>query len=231
MQEHRCGRNTHRLTVLHMAAGPDRRSCVDALGRSSWASPGMRAHTAGMHDELELIGGVEKREIRVVDYDAAWPLRFQAQRERIVRALGDVACRVDHIGSTAIPGMAAKPIVDIDLSVPDVEDERAYLGPLLAAGYRLRVREPRHRMVRTRELDVQVHVCSAGSEWERRHLLFRDWLRHDAADREAYARLKWELASRDWDDMNQYADAKSALVAQITVRAEAWALANGWAVE
>ncbi len=182
-----------------------------------------------MPEEVELIGGAEKREIRVVDYDPAWPLRFQAERDRIVRALGNA--RVEHVGSTAIPGLAAKPIVDIDLSVPDVEDERAYLDALLAAGYRLRVREPGHRMVRTPELDVHVHVCSAGSEWERRHVLFRDWLRHDAADREAYVRLKRELARRDWADMNEYADAKSALVTEIMARAEAWALASGWALE
>ncbi len=178
-----------------------------------------------------MIGGVEKREIRLVDYDPAWPLRFQAERDRIVRALVDVARRVDHIGSTAIPGLAAKPIVDIDVSVPAVEDERVYLDPLLAAGYRLRVRERGHRMLRTPELDVHVHVCSAGSEWERRHVLFRDWLRHDAADREAYLGLKRELASRDWSDMNEYADAKSSLVTEILARAEAWALAGGWTLE
>ncbi len=184
-----------------------------------------------MSDRVELIGGVERREIRIVDHDPAWPLRFGQERERIASALGPVARRIDHVGSTAVPGLAAKPIVDIDVSVPDVEDEGAYLDRLVAAGYVLRVREPGHRMVRTVGRDVQVHVCGAGSRWERRHLLFRVWLRRDAADREAYARLKRELARRDWGDMNQYAQAKSALIEEIMARAEAWALATGWAVE
>ncbi|MFI6042626.1 GrpB family protein [Nocardia sp. NPDC051321] len=181
-----------------------------------------------MRDRMELIGGIEKREIRLVGYCPAWPERFEEERGRIGAALGDVARRIDHIGSTAVPGLVAKPIIDIDLSVPDVEDEGAYLEPLLTAGYRLRVREPGHRMVRTPERDVHVHICTVGSDWERRHLLFRDWLRHDARDRAAYGRLKQQLAQRDWPDTNAYADAKGPLIIEITGRAEAWAQAAGW---
>lgn len=181
-----------------------------------------------MPEPLELIGGRERRAIRIVDYDPAWPSRFLREREWIAEALGPVARRIDHVGSTAVPGLAAKPIVDIDVSVPDVDAEQAYLGPLVAAGYHLRVREPGHRMVRTAGLDVHVHVCGAGSDWWRRHLLFRDWLRQDAGDREAYATLKRRLALRDWPDMNEYADAKSELVAEITTRAKAWARSSGW---
>ena len=124
--------------------------------------------------------------------------------------------------------MAAKPIVDIQVSVPDVEQEGSYLAPLVTAGYRLRVREPGHRMFRTPELDVHIHVCDAGSDWEHRHLLFRDWLRRSADDRQAYADLKMRLQEQDWDTMNHYADAKSALIAEMTVRAEQWALSTGW---
>ena len=184
-----------------------------------------------MSERAELIGGVEKRDIRIVDYDSLWPQRFGLERDRITKALGEAAIRVDHIGSTAVPGLAAKPIIDIDLSVPDVDDEAAYLGPLLAVGYQLRVRAAGHRMVRTPELDVQVHVCTAGGEWERRHLLFRDWLRRDTRDREAYERLKRDLAGRDWTDMNAYAEAKGPLIAEITGRAEAWAQSSGWIPE
>jgi GrpB-like predicted nucleotidyltransferase (UPF0157 family) len=75
------------------------------------------------------------------------------------------------------PELVAKPIVDIDLSVADPDDEAAYLDDLLGAGYELRVREPGHRLVRTPQRDVHVHVCAVGSRWERRHLLFRDRLR------------------------------------------------------
>ncbi|TQM38191.1 GrpB family protein [Pseudonocardia cypriaca] len=181
-----------------------------------------------MSDDYELIGGQEKRDIRVVAYDVTWSARFVNERDRIVAALGAVARRVDHIGSTSVPGLAAKPIVDIDLSVPDVEDEGSYLPALERAGYHLRVRQPGHRMVRTVDRGVHVHICAEGSEWERRHLLFRDWLRHDKADREAYASLKRELATRDWPDMNAYAAAKGTLIAEITARAQEWASAVSW---
>jgi GrpB-like predicted nucleotidyltransferase (UPF0157 family) len=181
-----------------------------------------------MPEDSELIGGPEKREIRIVTHDPTWPDRFAAERTRIVAALGTTARRVDHIGSTAVPGLAAKPIIDIDLSVPDPDDEPSYLPALERAGYRLRVRQPGHRMVRTEARDVHVHVCAEGSEWERRHLLFRDWLRRDAADRASYAALKRELAAREWPDMNAYADAKGALITEITARAEEWARGVGW---
>ncbi|WP_405164854.1 GrpB family protein [Nocardia sp. NBC_01499] len=181
-----------------------------------------------MHDRTELIGGVEKRDIRIVDYHPTWPERFAGERDRIAAALGATARRIDHIGSTSVPGLAAKPIIDIQVSVPDIEDETAYLEPLLAAGYRLRVREPAHRMVRTPERDVHVHLCTVGSQWERSQLLFRDRLRHDPTDRTAYENLKRRLAQQDWPDMNAYADAKGPLIIEISTRAEAWAQSIGW---
>ncbi|WP_107657553.1 GrpB family protein [Nocardia suismassiliense] len=180
---------------------------------------------------MELIGGIEKRDIRIVDYDPAWPQRFTEEHARIARALGTTARRIDHIGSTSVPGLAAKPIIDIDVCVPDVEDEAAYLPPLLAAGYQLRVREPAHRMVRTVQRDVHVHIATVGSDWERRHLLFRDWLRHNVHDRAAYEQLKRQLAQQNWPDMNAYADAKGSLIAEITQRAEAWAESIDWRPE
>jgi GrpB-like predicted nucleotidyltransferase (UPF0157 family) len=85
-------------------------------------------------------------------------------------------------------------------------------------------------MVRTANLEVHVHCCSSGSEWERRHLLFRDWLRYDQTDRVAYGELKNELAQQDWTDMNAYAEAKSALIREITARAERWAFDSSWSV-
>jgi GrpB-like predicted nucleotidyltransferase (UPF0157 family) len=180
---------------------------------------------------VELIGGVEKREIKVVPFDPAWPQRFAEERAKIVAALGVRAVRVDHIGSTSIPGLAAKPIIDIQLSVKDVADEEDYLAVLVAIGYHLRVREPGHRLVRTADLGVHVHCCNAGSEWERRHLLFRDWLRYDQVDRVAYGESKNQLAKRDWPDMNSYAEAKSALISEITARAHRWAAGSGWTVD
>lgn len=179
---------------------------------------------------VELIGGVEKRLIEVVPPDPAWPAKFAVERETLVTALGVTAVRVDHIGSTSIPGLAAKPIIDIALSVLDVDREEDYLADLIAAGYELRVREPGHRMVRTPDLGVHVHICTAGGDWERRQLLFRDWLRYDESDRIAYNSLKIQLAQNDWSDMNAYADAKSPLITEITARAEKWATRSGWTV-
>jgi GrpB-like predicted nucleotidyltransferase (UPF0157 family) len=177
---------------------------------------------------VELIGGVEKRGIELVPTDPAWPETFAVEHAKIVAALGAKAIRVDHIGSTAIPGIAAKPIIDIDLSVKDVDDEEDYLPALTATGYQLRVRESGHRVVRTANLGVHVHCCTTGSGWERRHLLFRDWLRYDQADRVAYGELKKALARQDWPDMNAYAEAKSALIKEITARAERWAADSSW---
>lgn len=168
---------------------------------------------------MELIGGIERRDIVIVAYDEGWPRRFEEERDRILAALGVRAITVDHIGSTSVPGLAAKPIVDVDVTVADVDDEPAYLPDLLAAGYELRVRERGHRMVRTSARDVHVHVTTMGSDWARRDLLFRDRLRADPADRDAYAALKRQLAQRDWPDMNAYADAKTDLIQEILLRA------------
>lgn len=179
--------------------------------------------------ENGLIGGREKREIVVVPYDQSWPATFEIHRDRIAAALGTDARRIDHVGSTAVPGLPAKAIIDVDLSVDDIEDEPAYLPALQRAGYCLRVREPGHRMVRTPDLAVHVHICQTGSDWERRHLLFRDRLRADPADRAGYAELKTRLARHEWTDMTAYADAKGPLIAEITDRAERWAAKVGWA--
>lgn len=184
-----------------------------------------------MSGGAELIGGPEKRSIVLVPHDPGWADAFVRHRTRVVGALGARAVRVDHIGSTSVPGLDAKPIVDVDLSVADPDDEGAYLEDLLRAGYELRVREPGHRLVRSPSLDAHIHVCAAGGPWERRHLLFREWLRRDRADREAYAALKHRLAGRDWPTMNHYAEAKGHLIAGITGRAEAWAQASGWTVD
>jgi len=118
----------------------------------------------------------------------------------------------------AVPGLAAKPILDMLVTVSDVEDD-ALLEPLQAAGYELRVREPGHRMFRTPARDVHVHLWGAGDAEVARILGFRDRLRSSRADREEYERLKRELASREWEDMNAYADAKGPLIEAILARA------------
>lgn len=170
-------------------------------------------------DDGVLIGGRERRDIVIVEADPAWPERFEVERTRIVEALGERALRLDHVGSTSVPGLAAKPVIDIDLSVADPDDEDSYVPALEAAGYVLRVREQGHRMLRTPALDVHVHVCAPDSDWETRHLVFRDWLRTHPDDRDLYAAVKRDLAGREWDDMNDYADAKTEIIAAIVARA------------
>lgn len=171
-----------------------------------------------MIDEAALIGGAERREIVIVDYEESWPARFQRERARVGAALGPGALAVHHIGSTSVPGLAAKPIVDLLVTVEDPGDE-ALAAPLQAAGYELRVRETGHLMFRTKALDVHVHVWGAGDPEVERLLRFRERLRSDAGDRAAYEQLKRELAGREWRDMNEYAEAKGALIGEILARA------------
>ncbi len=169
-----------------------------------------------------LVGGPEKRSVVIADYDPAWPGRFAAERARIREALGAAAGIVEHIGSTAVPGLAAKPVVDVVVTVADPDDEAAYLPTLEEAGYELRVREPGHRALRTPDGCVNVHITAAGSAELRAWRLLRDWLRHSATDRRAYEDLKRRLAEREWDDINYYAEAKSALISDMLERAQAW---------
>lgn len=169
--------------------------------------------------ELEIIGPLQPGPVTLVESDQAWPERFEREAARIREALGAVAIRVEHIGSTSVPGLAAKPVVDILLSVADADPEADFVPALEAAGYVLRVREPRHRMFRTPDLGVHVHVYADNDPECERYLVFRDRLRTSAEDRAAYERLKRELAARDWADRNDYADAKGALVEAIIARA------------
>jgi GrpB-like predicted nucleotidyltransferase (UPF0157 family) len=172
--------------------------------------------------ETRLIGGAEKRTIVIVDYDPLWRETFQTHAGAISRALGDAAQRIEHIGSTSVPGLAAKPIVDILVVVADSADEDAYLPPMVAAGYELRVREPdfhEHRMFRTPARDVHVHFYSINSPEVERHLTFRDWLRKDSKARQLYEATKRRLAAQSWEDMNDYAAAKTEVIKNIIAAA------------
>jgi len=168
-----------------------------------------------------LVGGREMRAIVIADYDPAWPARYARERDRIAAALGTLPRAIEHVGSTSVPGLAAKPIVDILVTVPDPDDEAAFAPSLSDAGFELRVREPGHRMFRTPERDVHVHVWRDGDDEARRQRLFRDQLRRSPEHRDAYERLKRGLATREWQDMNEYADAKSGLITEILAAAEA----------
>jgi GrpB-like predicted nucleotidyltransferase (UPF0157 family) len=162
------------------------------------------------------------RPIVIEEYDPEWPRRFERERQRIHAALGERALLIEHAGSTSVPGLAAKPIVDVVLVVADTTDEAAYVPALEAAGYVLRIREPdwyEHRMFREYETNVNLHVLSEGCEEVDKMLLFRDRLRENAADRALYERTKRELAEQKWEYGQNYADAKSAVVEEILARA------------
>jgi len=160
--------------------------------------------------------------IALADYDPDWPVLFAREAARIRAALGGRAVRVEHAGSTAVPGLAAKPIIDIVLAVPDSSDEPAYVPALEAAGYVLRAREPgwfEHRMFKGPDTDINLHVFTAGGAEIDRMLLFRDRLRNHDGDRDAYLQVKRDLAKRTWRHVQHYADAKTAIVDQIIARA------------
>ena len=170
-------------------------------------------------EEADFVGGIEIRELEVVSYDNRWPVIFAEHRERLHKALETAAVDIEHIGSTSVPGLAAKPIIDIVVAVDDITAEEDYLPAILAAGYVLRVREPGHRLVRTPDRDVHVHIFEKGDEAVDKYLRFRDRLRADADDRALYARTKHELISQGFDDMNAYSDAKTDVIAGIMARA------------
>ena len=159
--------------------------------------------------------------IVIAEYDAEWPRWFEQAAERIRAALGDKVLQLDHVGSTSVPGLPAKPLIDINLVVADTTDEDAYVPPLEAIGYELRTREPdwyQHRMLRGYDPPVNLHVFPRGCEEIERMRRFRDHLRTSEADRELYARTKRELAAKEWKYVQDYADAKSEVVQDILTR-------------
>jgi GrpB-like predicted nucleotidyltransferase (UPF0157 family) len=168
---------------------------------------------------LEVFGPPDGGFLPFSEYSEEWPRRYETERATITAALGDVILQIEHIGSTSVPGLAAKPIIDILVAVPNIDNEPAYRPLLEDAGYVLRVREPGHRMFRTPERDVHVHLYTAGVPEIDADLLFRDWIREHAEDRARYEALKRELITREWDRMQDYADAKGPLIEEIKARA------------
>lgn len=168
---------------------------------------------------VELLGGTEPLKLALHSYDEAWPKRYAEHCRRIREALGAAALGVEHIGSTSVPGLAAKPIIDIVVTVEDITAEEDYLDALLEAGYELRVREPGHRLVRTPARDVHVHLYGRNDPAVREYLLLRDHLRTNAQDRTLYETTKRTLLNQMWEDMNDYADAKTDVIRAIKGRA------------
>jgi len=156
--------------------------------------------------------------IEVVDYEPEWPSKFESEASRLREGLGDLALRIDHVGSTSVPGLAAKPIVDIQVSVPDISDLDSYRVPLEKLGYEYAydpdfVEYPFFGWpARTQPRTFNLHVCEAGTEWEQRHLRFRDLLRSDPTACAEYAALKRELALKHGNDVEAYVNDKDAFI-------------------
>jgi len=175
----------------------------------------IRAHTIG---ELQPLSG----KILIVDYDPQWPVLYDREAARIRGVLGSQALQLEHTGSTSVPGLSAKPVIDMLLVVTDSAGEEAYVPALEAAGYVLRIREAdwhEHRMFKGPNTDINLHVFSSNCPEIDRILLFRNWLRTNAADRDLYARTKLELARKEWKYVQNYADAKATVIEEIMERA------------
>ena len=174
---------------------------------------------AGFIGELKPLAGL----IQIVDYDPAWPGLFEREAERVRDTLGERALLIAHIGSTSVPGLAAKPKIDMLLVVSNSADESSYVPAMEAAGYVLRIREPdwyEHRLFKGPDTDIHLHVFSLGCPEIDRVLLFRNWLRRHPSDLLLYEHTKRELARREWKYMQNYADAKTAVVEEILARAQ-----------
>jgi len=172
----------------------------------------------------------------IVPYDESWPQLFQQMAQPMREALGPVALRIDHIGSTSVPQLAAKPVIDIQISVADFEPLDAYRIPLERLGYIFRAENPeltkRYFRETPGERRVHVHVRRAGSFSQQLALLFRDYVRAHPAVAAQYAQLKIELARRynRPEDREAYTDSKDPFIWQVVRQADHWAQQSGWVV-
>lgn len=168
-----------------------------------------------IHAARVQLGAWAPAPVEVVAPDPAWPQWYAAVHNQVCAALGERVLAIEHVGSTSVPGLWAKPMIDVDLTVPDSADESAWLPDLEAAGFVLRVREPdweEHRCLRGSQPATNLHVFSPGAREPRRHRMFRDWLRAHPEDRDRYAEVKREVAARGFTDAMLYNNEKAGFV-------------------
>lgn len=190
-------------------------------------SKDLPGHDAPLTEDQIIAATVGKRPllnstIYLAPYDPEWPSQFNHLKKQIIGALGDGVLRLEHVGSTAVPGLSAKPIIDMVLAVADSSDEPSYVKTLDEKGFTLRIREPdwyEHRVLRPPDVNGNLHVFSDGCEEIETMVLFRDWLRNHDEDRVLYEDTKRELAAETWKYTQNYADAKSEIVREIMERA------------
>jgi GrpB-like predicted nucleotidyltransferase (UPF0157 family) len=195
--------------------------------------PGVGAltpHDAGS-SATEWFADVGDEPVELSEPDAMWSRRFEAIRRQLAKALGPTAVRIDHIGSTAVPSIPAKPIIDVQVSVNQLEAEDRYQPQIEALGWPLRARELAHRFFRPpagEARTVHIHVCETGGSWERDHLLFRDYLRAHPGRAAEYAALKRQLAASFGNDRPAYTRSKVPFIEATLAVAERWARRTGW---
>jgi GrpB-like predicted nucleotidyltransferase (UPF0157 family) len=180
---------------------------------------------------MELFGAPHESPIELVPADLNWPARFAAVRSQLAAALGPTAVRIEHVGSTSVPGLDAKSVIDVQIGVVDLADEAAYAPEIAALGWPLRLRDSDHRFFREPAgipRTTHVHVCALGGRWERDHLLFRDYLRSHPDRAAAYADLKWALVGRYAGVRLAYTEAKGPFIEETLRLANAWAAHQDW---
>ncbi|MEU5959396.1 GrpB family protein [Streptomyces sp. NPDC047525] len=168
-------------------------------------------------------------QVTLREYDPRWPAVFEQEALPMSERLGHIDHRIEHVGSTSVPGLPAKPVIDILLTVPDPSDEACYVPALENLGFTLVIREPQwyeHRVLRKYHLapgveSANLHVLPEGCQEAVRMLRFRDRLRTVSSERKLYADAKRSLSLQSWEYMQNYADAKSEVVAAILERAMA----------
>ncbi len=187
----------------------------DAAGSTATSEEYLRSVTMGERRPLN-------RSIHLAPYDPEWPSHFTLLANRIRDVLREKILLLEHVGSTSVPGLSAKPIIDMVMAVADSTDEPSYVSPLEEQGFVLKIREPdwfQHRLLKAPEIKGNLHVFSVGCDEIGRMLAFRDWLRTNDADRMLYEKTKRELAARTWKYTQNYADAKSEVILEIMARA------------
>lgn len=200
---------------------------------ADWPDAGLQCLTARVPRHQHGGVSINYTPIRVESYDPGWEIEFQRRAAALQAALGAVVVRIDHIGSTAVPGLDAKPTIDIQVSVVDLDDLDRYRQPIERLGYTFHERSLRdvgHRFFSAPGRVAHVHVCRFGSEWEHRHLLFRDYLKAHPEAASRYTDLKHDLADQHRTERERYAEAKTTFVDTEMTIAEQWAHQTGWSV-
>ena len=170
------------------------------------------------------MASASRQQIEVVDYDPGWPLQYEDERDRIAAALGDAAMAIEHVGGTAVPGVASKPVVDLMIGVEDIERAGQAVAGLIQLGYEyvpeLEAQLPDHRYFRRGTPDAfHVHMVALDSDFWTEHLLFRDWLRTHPEAADEYGRLKRGLAARFRDDRKAYTEGKRPFIEAVIAAA------------